>query len=83
MKELHEYETPETDKATCGIVDVMGAYTELTNPKTSRNLEQRLLMCRDVINGLLDCISETRGLDAYQAVENAKEALVITSPKLS
>ena len=78
MKKLNEYETPETDKATCMVTDIMGAYAELTNPKTSRELERKLAMCRDTLrlvadnyNGQLDCL-EVEINDVLEALEQTK-----------
>ena len=69
MKQLHEYETPITDKATCGITDIFGAYSELTNPKTSRELERKLAMCRDALDFIRRNVWEQGGIIAKAATE--------------
>jgi hypothetical protein len=94
MKQLHEYETPETDRSTAGITDIMGAYTELTNPKVSRDLERRLTMCRDALKShrqylLLEKCYCTVGNEAGDrdicgrciSLDMLDEALAATEPK--
>jgi len=77
MKKLNEYETPETDAKYTDDYYLNGYVDE----DHARDLERRLAMCRDALRGLLDCISETRGKDATEAVYNAQETLKETEPK--
>ena len=78
MKNLNEYETPITDKATCTVMDVMGACSELTNPKPARDLERKLRMCREALrtvadnyNGQMDCLEIEIG-DVLHALDQTK-----------
>jgi hypothetical protein len=47
----------------------------------ARNLERQKAALRESLDGLVDCIQETRGKDAYKAVENARATLTATKPK--
>jgi hypothetical protein len=76
MKQLHEYDTPETDKAEYTVR--LGTHKRnVVRPELSRNLEQRLAACRDALEAAQSC-------DSYDPIsveimqDKAREALTLT-----
>ena len=79
MKQLHEYETPETDNAE-KIYDYKEGMAVF-----ARDLERRLAMCRDVLGALhkelRDRYLGRMPEEVQVAYNNAREALAATEPK--
>jgi hypothetical protein len=68
MKQLHEYDTPETDAAYDHTWPERMAATSLS-------LEQRLAACRDALAKFEGCF------DCYECSGTAEAALTLTAPK--
>jgi hypothetical protein len=69
--------TPETNAKSHSIA----GHPEVVSAKFARNLERQKAALREALEGLVDCIQETRGKDAYKAVETARATLAATKPK--
>jgi len=77
MKNLNEYETPETDAIWKNNGNIL---------EHARDLERRLAMCRDALKELMPFVLETyypecATSEFKSAVENAKETLKETEQK--
>jgi hypothetical protein len=76
MKQLHEYDTPETDAAISG-----GEFHASEVIDTSRGLEQKLAACRDALDEILESESTPMSLRVTTPATIAKRALDLTKPQ--
>jgi len=79
MKNLHEYETPETNAAwkdgyTYNVEDLTKSYEHACN------LEQRLAACRGGLQKLYDALDSCVDLTP-ELLRECRETLTLTEPK--
>lgn len=84
MKNLEEYETPETDAELERSLRACHSYS--CGPDFARDLERKLAMCRDALRELMPFVIETYYPECAtpefkSAVENAQKAIKATEPK--
>jgi hypothetical protein len=88
MKQLHEYDTPETD----WLLEKIGDPPYATNPRNlkCRELEQRLAACRDALEQIRDRAMD-KSIDTHpdsdckgcidDVWEWSEQTLTLTAPK--
>jgi hypothetical protein len=70
MKQLHEYDTPETESEYA-----IGWLNDEEARDFARSLEQRLAACRDALAKFEGCF------DCYECSGTAEQTLTLTAPK--
>lgn len=80
MKQLHEYETPETNKEIRCAMDFSQSW-EVVESDLARSLEQRLAACRDALDEIIENNITPQSLRVTTPVTIAKRALYLTAQK--